>query len=64
VRDLELPHDALLVTIERDGQTLVPQGESVLVAGDGVTLFAPPRQLPGAVAILTGAPSADSAQAQ
>jgi CBS domain-containing protein len=64
VRDLALPHDALLVTIERDGQTLVPRGESVLAAGDRVTLFAPPRQLPGAVAILTGAPCADSAQAR
>jgi hypothetical protein len=60
VRDLELPHGALLVTLERDGQTLVPRGDTMLLMGDRMTLFAPPLQLPGAVAILTGASSADS----
>jgi Trk K+ transport system NAD-binding subunit len=55
VRDLELPHGALLATIERDQQTLAPQGDTLLLVGDRVTLFAPPHQLSGAVAILTGA---------
>jgi CIC family chloride channel protein len=60
VCDLELPHGALLVTLERDGQTLVPRGDTVLLVGDRVTLFAPPLQLPGAVAILTGASTEDT----
>jgi uncharacterized transporter YbjL len=63
VCDLALPHGALLVTIERDGQTLAPRGDTVLLTGDRVTLFAPPRQLPDAVAILSGASTADSGTA-
>jgi CBS domain-containing protein len=54
VRDLALPPGVLLVTIERGQQTLVPRGGTVLAANDRVTLFAPPQQLPSAVATLTG----------
>jgi Trk K+ transport system NAD-binding subunit len=42
----------LLVTIERAGQTLIPRGETVLAAGDRVTLFAEPPQIQGALAAL------------
>ena len=48
------------MTLERDRQTLVPRGDTMLLVGDRVTLFAPPLQLPGAVVILTGTSSADS----
>jgi Trk K+ transport system NAD-binding subunit len=51
---LDLPTGVLLVTIERAGQTLIPYGETVLTAGDRVTLFAEPQQIQGALAALIG----------
>lgn len=56
IRALALPPGVLLVTIEREHQTLAPQGETILVAGDQITLFAPPGSLPIALAALTGTP--------
>jgi Trk K+ transport system NAD-binding subunit len=49
----------LLVTIERDGQTLIPYGETVLAVGDHVTLFAAPHQIQGALAALVGSAAVD-----
>jgi chloride channel protein, CIC family len=62
VYDLDLPPGVLLVTIERDQRTLVPRGATVLLAGDHVTLFAPPRQLGRTVTTLNGIPIVDHAQ--
>jgi CBS domain-containing protein len=64
VRDLALPQGTLLVTIERTGQMLVPRGETVLAAGDQVTLFAPPQQLRRSLAALAGSSPADSAESR
>jgi NhaP-type Na+/H+ and K+/H+ antiporter len=58
VRALDLPAGVLLVTIERDQQTLAPQGGTLLSAGDRITLFAPPQQLSSALVALTGRSSA------
>ena len=54
VRALALPPGVLLVTIEREHQTLAPQGATVLAAGDRITLFAPPQHLPAALEVLMG----------
>jgi CIC family chloride channel protein len=56
---LDLPAGVLLVTIERAGQTLIPHGETVLAAGDRVTLFAEPHQIHGALAALSGIAAGD-----
>jgi CBS domain-containing protein len=57
---LALPTGVLLVTIERAGQTLIPQGETVLAEGDRVTLFATPHQIHAALAALIGNAAVDS----
>jgi Trk K+ transport system NAD-binding subunit len=44
----------LLVSVERAGDTLVPRGETLLKAGDVVTLFAEPDNLPRALKLLNG----------
>jgi len=54
VRALRLPAGVLLVSVERAGDTLVPRGETVLKAGDVVTLFAEPDNLPRALKLLNG----------
>ena len=54
VRALALPPGVLLVTIEREHQTLAPHGGTVLASNDRITLFAPPQHLPAALAALTG----------
>lgn len=54
VRTLKLPPGVLLVTLDRGEETLIPRGETVLAAGDTVTLFANPNQLPAALEALTG----------
>ncbi len=54
VRALALPPGVLLVAIERAEQTIIPQGETLLVGGDRVTLVAASQQLAGALAALTG----------
>ncbi len=45
VRALDLPPGVLLITIERDHQTLIPQGGTVLGAGDVVTILAPAAEM-------------------
>ena len=59
VHALDLPTGVLLVMIERAGQTLVPHGETVLAAGDRVTLFATPQQIQGALVALIGIAAVD-----
>ena len=59
VHALDLPAGVLLVTIERAGQTLIPHGETMLAAGDRVTLFAAPHQIQGALAALLGIAAVD-----
>jgi Trk K+ transport system NAD-binding subunit len=54
VRALRLPAGVLLVSVERAGDTLVPRGETLLKAGDVVTLFAEPDNLPRALKLLNG----------
>ncbi len=54
VRALRLPAGVLLVSVERDTDTLVPRGDTVIKAGDTVTLFAEPANLPRALMVLNG----------
>lgn len=42
--------------LERGAQTIVPHGNTVLEAGDLVTVFAPPSQLQAALDALAGPP--------
>lgn len=53
VRTLELG-GVLLVSIERDRHTLIPHGDTIIKAGDKLTLFAEPYDLPPALEALTG----------
>jgi chloride channel protein, CIC family len=53
VRALRLPAGVLLVSVERAGDTLVPRGDTVIKAGDVVTLFAEPDNLPRALKLLS-----------
>jgi cell volume regulation protein A len=52
--DLHLPQGALVVLISRDDAFVVPQGSTVLQAGDTVLLLADRRTLPQARAVLEG----------
>jgi CIC family chloride channel protein len=40
IRDLQLPAEVLIVSVERAGTTMVPRGRTVLVPGDVVTVLA------------------------
>jgi CIC family chloride channel protein len=62
VRALELPRGVLLVTIERDGQTLAPNGATMLAAGDRVTFFAQPQHLATTLTALTGSSAVDGVE--
>jgi Trk K+ transport system NAD-binding subunit len=59
VHALDLPRGVLLVTIEREGQSLVPNGATALAAGDRVTFFALPQHLATTPAVLTGSSAVD-----
>ncbi|MFZ2757145.1 MAG: NAD-binding protein [Atopobiaceae bacterium] len=39
VKDIELPSEAVIVAIERAGETIVPHGDTILVEGDDVIVF-------------------------
>ncbi len=54
VRDLRLPGDALILSIQRDGQVMVPQGETVLRIGDRLALVGSPESVDRAVSLLEG----------
>jgi NhaP-type Na+/H+ and K+/H+ antiporter len=57
VRALDLPRGVLLITIERDYQTLIPQGGTVLDAGDVVTILAPAAEMAAIQRQIVGASS-------
>ena len=40
IRELDLPRDALIVALERDGESLVPSGTSVVRGGDNLVVMA------------------------
>lgn len=40
VRDLDLPPDTMLVTIQRGENSVIPRGDTILMAGDTVVLIA------------------------
>jgi NhaP-type Na+/H+ and K+/H+ antiporter len=39
VAEVPLPADSLIVTVQRDRQTLIPRGDTVLQAGDHLTIL-------------------------
>ena len=39
VRDLNLPHECILTSIQREGKVIMPQGDTLLQTGDQVELF-------------------------
>jgi len=49
IRDLKLPLDALILSITRDGHTLVSHGYTELQLGDQLTVVGPPEVLPEAM---------------
>ena len=49
VRDLKIPLDALILSISRDGHTLVSHGYTELKLGDLLTVVGPPAVLPETV---------------
>jgi trk system potassium uptake protein TrkA len=53
--DLKLPHDCVLTGIIREGQLMIPRGDTVLRANDEVLAVAHASQL-GALAALLGGP--------
>ena len=57
------PPDTVLVTIVRDGRTIVPRGNAVLRAGDRLTVFSTEAGRGPLEAMLGGSPTAVPAQA-
>lgn len=53
--DLQLPQGALVVLVSRDDEFVVPQGSTVLLAGDNVLLVADEHTLSKAQALIAGA---------
>lgn len=49
IRDLKLPLDALILSVTRDGHTLISHGYTDLKLGDQLTVVGPPDVLPDAV---------------
>jgi len=54
VRDLELPGNALILSMRRDASVMVPDGDTQVLAGDRVDLIGSPESLDRATAILRG----------
>ena len=46
IKDLNVPDNTLLAMINRDGESLFPDNESVLQVGDHVLVFTLKNQLP------------------
>jgi CBS domain-containing protein len=57
VRDLRLPEQVVLVSIDRMGRTVVPRGATVIAPGDKIVMFADAEVLPQALAGLQGSPA-------
>ena len=45
VRDLDLPEDSLIALIKREGDLLVPHGDTLLQAGDRLTIIGYPKDI-------------------
>jgi mannitol/fructose-specific phosphotransferase system IIA component (Ntr-type) len=45
IRDLPIPHGCLIALIERNGEALVPNGETVILAGDRLTVLGSRREI-------------------
>ena len=54
VRELQLPEQVVLVSIDRAGQTVVPRGGTVITPGDKIVMFADAQALPQALITLVG----------
>jgi trk system potassium uptake protein TrkA len=54
VRDLELPADSILAAIVRNGEPLIPRGDTVLDAGDRVVVVSLPQAFKTAAAAICG----------
>ena len=55
LRELDLPGDALVLLIRRNGETLIPHGHTVLVEGDVLTIIGSEDSIVEAEALLSGA---------
>ncbi len=55
LRDLSLPDGCLVAVIRRDGQTIVPSGNTLLIEGDRVTIIGEPKALSSLQARFPGA---------
>jgi chloride channel protein, CIC family len=54
LRDVDFPHGARIAALRRDGDTFVPEGETILVPGDVVTLTVLAAARTEALAMLLG----------
>ncbi len=54
LKDLDLPREVNAVSVERDGESLIPKGDTTFASGDVVTLFGRCDALVRAREILTG----------
>lgn len=45
IRDLGLPREAIITTIRRGGSAIIPRGDTILRAGDRLTVLGKPEQL-------------------
>jgi CIC family chloride channel protein len=52
VRDLGLPPGVIITSILRDGETIIPSGDTVLQPGDHLTVLAKPEQIKDVRALL------------
>lgn len=55
--DVELPREAVIVSVVREGQVIVPHGDTVLRPHDRVLIFAAPSEALAAVGRVLGDPS-------
>lgn len=54
VRDLHLPGNALILSLQREGTVMVPDGDSVLLEEDRIDLIGTPESIERAMAMLRG----------
>lgn len=60
ISELELPENAIMVTVRHDGATLIPRGHTRLIAGDRVTVIAGASALDALQAMFRPQPDAES----
>jgi Trk K+ transport system NAD-binding subunit len=54
IRDLDLPREVLLIGLERDGQRLLPRGDTHIHRGDSLTALGTPAELERLAGLLRG----------